>query len=242
MSSFKKILRLWKLADTLTVQQAAALIAGVEPSAVVFDKDGTPQGFKHEGNTEANAIHGCQVAFNALKNDINGGKLKATIRHDARLREFGESPGIAERVQQGVLVDEGDPERGFSTPPFIYRETPNWKETTVDRSDLVAWLESRGFNTGFFFPKVASSSPNYLNPKHPRYAPKLAAAVRVWRATEDTGGKTAKQAIRKWLREHATQFGLTGEDGLPVKSAIEAIAKIANWQPEGGAPTTPDGR
>ena len=52
-------------------------------------------------------------------------------------------------------------------------------------------------------------------------------------------GKTPKQAIEKWLREHASEYGLTGADGNPVVAAIEQISKVSNWRPEGGAAKTP---
>ena len=52
-------------------------------------------------------------------------------------------------------------------------------------------------------------------------------------------GKTPKQALLKWLGEHAAEFELAGEDGKPNESGIEEIAKVANWKPEGGAPKTP---
>jgi hypothetical protein len=43
----------------------------------------------------------------------------------------------------------------------------------------------------------------------------------------------------KWLREHAAEFGLTDDDGKPNETGIEEAAKVANWQPTGGAPKTP---
>ncbi|MND07504.1 hypothetical protein D3C83_295210 [compost metagenome] len=55
----------------------------------------------------------------------------------------------------------------------------------------------------------------------------------------DTNGKSPKQALEKWLREHALEFGLTTEDGSPNGTGIEEAAKVANWQPGGGAPKTP---
>jgi hypothetical protein len=83
---------------------------------------------------------------------------------------------------------------------------------------------------------------DYLDPKHPRYAPKLAAAVCAWLATDGaTSGKSPKQALTKWLREHASNFGLTDDEGKINETGIEEAAKVANWQPLGGAPKTPGG-
>jgi hypothetical protein len=99
-------------------------------------------------------------------------------------------------------------------------------------------LESRGVHSGFFF-QTAIDAPDYLDPDNPRYAPKLAAAVRAWEPVTDAGSKTPKQALDKWLREHAAEFALADEDGKPNETAISEISKIANWQPGGGAPKTP---
>jgi len=85
----------------------------------------------------------------------------------------------------------------------------------------------------------AASGPGYLDPTHARYAPKLAAAVQAWIAVDDPKGKHPKQALAAWLREHAAKLGLTNDDGKPNEQGIDECAKVANWQPEGGAPKTP---
>ena len=64
-------------------------------------------------------------------------------------------------------------------------------KTYITVASVKTWLVSRGVKTGFFFP-VGADAADYLDPKHPRYAPKLAAAVKAWQAMEDaqTMGKT----------------------------------------------------
>lgn len=108
----------------------------------------------------------------------------------------------------------------------------------VEVESIREFLAARGFCSGFF-----ALEPNvkvdYLNPRHPRYAPKLAAAIHAWLAVTDANGKHPKQALTKWLREHAAEFGLSDEDGKPNETGIEETAKVANWQPGGGAPKTP---
>jgi hypothetical protein len=113
----------------------------------------------------------------------------------------------------------------------------------VEVESLRIWLAERGFRSGFFFPEP-SYSQDYLDPRHPRYAPKLAAAVHAWMAMDNQsviGGKSPKQALGKWLRAHATDFGMTDDDGKPNETGIEEASKVANWQPTGGAPKTPGG-
>ena len=113
-------------------------------------------------------------------------------------------------------------------------------ETIVNIEDLKKWLTDKGVQVNFFFP---SAKPDYLDERHKNYSPKLAAAISVWEAvTADTSlmhGTTAKQAMMKWLRRHADQYGLTKDDGNPNEQGIEEIAKIANWDSKGGAPKTP---
>jgi len=112
------------------------------------------------------------------------------------------------------------------------------QRSTVEVESLRQWLKSRGFCSGFFFP-TATDAPDYLDPTNSRYAPKLAAAVRAWQAVTELGGKHPKQALVKWLREHATKFDLSDDDGNPNQTGIEEVAKVANWQRGGGAPKTP---
>lgn len=85
----------------------------------------------------------------------------------------------------------------------------------------------------------SAAAPGYLDPSHPRYAPKLAAAVHAWLAADDSAGKTPKQALSKWLHDHASEFGLVKETGEPNEQGIEECAKVANWRTDGGAPKTP---
>jgi hypothetical protein len=114
--------------------------------------------------------------------------------------------------------------------------------TTIEVEDLKAWLKARDLKPSFFFP-AHEAGPDYLSPEGPHYSVKLAAAVEAWRAVsgneELRRGKSVKQAIVVWLRQHANEFGLTKDDGNPNEQGIEDVAKIANWDTRGGAPKTP---
>ena len=116
------------------------------------------------------------------------------------------------------------------------------QRTTIAVADLQAWLRSRGFEAGFFFPEP-KTGPDYLSADGQHYSAKLAAAVEAWKAVtaneELRRGKSVKQAVIIWLRQHANEFGLTKDDGNPNEQGIEDIAKIANWDTRGGAPKTP---
>ena len=116
--------------------------------------------------------------------------------------------------------------------------TTDVNRSTVKRDSVAKWIAERGITTGFF--QVASATTvGYLDPDNARYAPKLAAAINAWQAVTDPNGKTPKQALMKWLREHAAEYGLSDDEGKPNEQGIEEVAKVANWQPGGGAAKTP---
>lgn len=122
------------------------------------------------------------------------------------------------------------------------RNDIDWKETLIDVENLKKWLIERGIIDNFFVP-ASNFRANFKNPSGNHYAPKLAAAVAAWEAvTSDPKrlrGKSPKQALEGWLTEHAGSYDLVNKDGTPNKTGIEEAAKVANWQPGGGAPKTP---
>jgi hypothetical protein len=138
------------------------------------------------------------------------------------------------RLTANVVDSDGSP---FSCGP-------DWHQTTIMVEDLRGWLKSRGIATGFFFP-ATEAAPDYLSELHEHYSPKLAAAIEAWKAVSADDrlrrGKSVKQALAIWLRQHANEFGLTKEDGNPNEQGIDEVAKIANWDTKGGAPKTPGG-
>jgi hypothetical protein len=155
--------------------------------------------------------HGYEAAKTAIYNAFRRGTIKGTVVPEYDYNINGTAYPVADTVSMNSIVDV---------------------------ESLREWLATRGIRTGFFFP-TATDAPDYLDPKNPRYAPKLAAAVRAWQSVTDAGGKHPKQALAKWLREHAAEFGMTDDEGKPNETGIEEAAKVANWQPGGGAPKTP---
>ena len=254
---FDYISPLWKLADPLTVEQAAALIAGFDPNLIRYNAYGGVYFESETGSTDSNGSHGVQTAYSALKNAINGGKLKAKIVHDSRPVTDGDSQALFDMMECGEFPSNpgyenlaGDEEH-FSDGYFV-KNNPSWDKTLIEVDDLRTWLSNKGYRTGFFFPD-STDAPDYLDPKNPRYAPKLAAAVRVWQAMEDENlrrGKNPFSAMEQYLESRYKEFGLFHEkDNLKNgtaagdinKTAISEVAKVANWQPGGGAPKTPGG-
>jgi hypothetical protein len=169
-----------------------------------------PSQFEDIDNQQlSNRPLGYDAAKAALINAINGKRLSATVI---------------------------DAEDGFGN------SRTDWHSTTVRVEDLRMWLKLRGFHSGFFFP-APKTGPDYLSNDDANYSAKLAAAIRAWEAIsaepELRRGKSVKQALTIWLRQHANEFGLTKDDGSPNEQGIEEVAKIANWDTKGGAPKTP---
>ena len=239
---FKEIDPLWRLCDPLTVQQAAALIAGWDPSVVRFNSDNAAWFEDETGLTDSIGISRVQTAFSAIVNAIMDGKIKAKIVHDSRPVDDADSQNLFDMMESGEYFSPGyehvcADDKTFKNGRFVANE-PNWGKSLIEAEEIRVWLQTKGLRTGFFFP-TAVDATDYLDPKNPRYAPKLAAAVRAWQSVTDAGGKHPKQALAKWLREHAVEFGMTDDEGKPNETGIEEAAKVANWQPGGGAPKTP---
>ncbi|MDP3010726.1 MAG: hypothetical protein Q8N30_16865 [Methylococcales bacterium] len=195
----------WKLADNLTVIQAALLIINEDPTELQYALS----------DTETKKPEHFEAVFHSIINSIGNNKLKSNMSY------------------YPLCVDEI--EFGGRTEPL-----PNWDETTIDTDDLKAWLFSRNFKENFFFAET-SSDPDYLNKDHPRYSAKLAAAVNVWLAMEDSNllaGKSVKSAIESWLESRYLELGLIHE-GKINKTGINECFKVANWNDKGGATKTP---
>ena len=176
-----------------------------------------PSEYSHVENWEMETRPvGYDAAKTAIVNGLKRGDIEGAIAKEPELDQNGAYIG------ESIYIDIGT--------------------STVSVGSLRVFLSRRGISTGFFFPD-GFDDRSYLDPGNACYAPKLAAAVMAWESVSSDeallNGKTPKQAIEKWLREHATEYGLTGDDGNPVGGAIDQIAKVTNWKPGGGAAKTP---
>lgn len=195
-------LDLWRLCDELSLDQAACLIIGINPSS-------------EEGSSCHNwKIHeqpsGYHAAVTGISNALRSGSIKGKVVRE-KLYDINGNP--YDEIEDSIIV----------------------QASTVDVESLKSWLASRGFRKGFFFPEPISST-DYLDPSNPRFAPKLALAVEAWLAVTDSGKKSPKQALEKWIREHAAKFNLVDDEGKPIETAVEECSKVANWSLSGGAP------
>lgn len=214
-------LDLFRIADTLSLTSAAALICGERPSRIKPPRSGVDVDLccwhiLPDPTIDDDPVPGrYDAALNALVRAVQRGSLQAD-----------------KKTERGVCI------RIINRRIYELFDGLDPSQTMLDIDELKRWLSSRGVLSGFFFPD-STGVPDYLDPEHPRFAPKLAAAVSAWKAVTQTGGRHPKTAIEKWLREHAAEFGLTREDGKSNETGIGEVAKVANWKPSGGAPATP---
>jgi hypothetical protein len=234
----------WRLCEDLSIVQASLLVVGVDLSCA--------------GYTEDQEIKNRPQGYEAAKAAICGG-LKNFIRYEIEVSEFHQHGGdfyheydhvkgmmideeeyfksLGNRAISGTLVQQVEYDINGNNLGFIDGSVDPHR-SMVNVESLKQWLRLKGFTTGFFFPEPMATM-DFLDPLNPRYAPKLAASVKAWQAITDAGKRSPKQALDKWLREHAAEFGLTNEEGKPIENAIEECSKVANWNAKGGATKTP---
>ncbi len=234
----------WRLCEELNIVQAALLVVGDDPTTAEY--------------IENYNVEGRPKGYEAAKTAISGG-LKNFVRYekehydleektDCLRTEHSNAPDLVmenedylssldSRSISGTLVQESEDDMNGNNIGFIEGTIDVYK-SMVNADSLKQWLRLKGFTTGFFFPEKVETM-DFLDPLNPRYAPKLSAAVKAWQAVTDAGKRSPKQALDKWLREHAAEFGLTNDEGKPIEQAIEECSKVANWNMRGGATKTP---
>ncbi len=242
---YREVNRLWALVDPLSVQQAAALIANVEPSSVVF-ASGVASYFQdpETGSNGTDGITWVNTSYIALINAISSKKLKAKVLHDSRPIDAADSQNLIDMMECGEYSNpdyhhlaEADEDY---VEGFFVKKQPSWDRTMIDVDNLKSWLSSKNMRTGFFFDNTEEVS-GYLDTNHPRYSAKLAAAIKVWEAMGDENllnGKTPKNAMTEWLTSRYKELELVHNEKVS-NNAIENVVLVVNWQTGGGAPKTP---
>ena len=165
---------------------------------------------------------------------------------------------IKDAIGLGFIVGTIVPETEYDwngNPCGEVAGTADIDRSTVFLPSLEKWIESVGHGP-IFQPNPTAAQPtgipDYLNPGHPHYSPRLAAAIKAWQTvTENPGmlrGTTPQKAMAKWLEENHKALDLVQRQdskhhgykaGDMNKSAVADVAKVANWDESGGAPATP---
>lgn len=226
----------WRLCEELNIAQAALLVVGESAADAVYvegwETRERPAGYEAAKTAICTALKNYVAYTEEIPRDyienFDGDWVSVNQDHCGSLQN---------RSIEGNLIPEDDFDSDGNCIGYIKGSIELYR-STVKVDSLKSWLAHRGFTTGFFFPDPVETA-DFLEPSNPRYAPKLAAAVRAWQAVTEAGKRSPKQALDKWLRENASQFGLTNEEGKPVEQAIEECSKVANWNAKGGATKTP---
>ena len=248
-------IELWRLADSLSVVDAALLTVWINPGSVRLShtndilgsslvEDGSNQTLDHSDLRRFRAV------FKAIKQAVLHNRLSARMVYPARNAEenyagwqppFDHEQDVA--YTHWVSIDNSDvtvlfaeADRDASHPLYIRKE-PDWFETTVDTEHYVAWLRQRNFKSGFFFPEQRKEG--LRDRSHPRYSSKLACAVAAWEAIEQPyPNKTIKKTVEAWVEVRGHEFDLQAEDGTIKQQVLDDISKVVNWHTKGGAPPT----
>ena len=238
----------WRLCEELNIVQAALLVIGEDPNVAEYVEGWGARDRPNAYIAARMAICGGLKNFVRYKAEINDleaetGQLRIDHRNVLDLVQENKEylSSLYSRSISGTLVQETDYDMNGNSMGFIEGTIDVYK-SMVNADSLKQWLRLKGFTTGFFFPEPIEIM-DFLDPLNPRYAPKLAATVRAWQAVTDAGKKSPKQALDKWLREHAAEYNLTNDEGKPIENAIEnaieECSKVANWNTKGGATKTP---
>lgn len=248
----------WRLADELSVINAAILITGNDPSSHYYDQE--------DRRVQQTSYDGFDAAFSALRNAVLGNKIRANIamwaRDSVEIVDQHMFQGEAMTFRREVHADGQEVAipfdtliraSNYATTIFSNREIvllglakattlyvlkePSWERTTIDVEDLKNWLSAKGIYPDFFFPKGVVDDIG--NDEHPRYSAKLACAVAAWKAVEKPKqNMSIKATVRAWVQSNAVIFGVADKDGIPPETAIEEISKVVNWETKGGANPT----
>lgn len=231
----------WRLCEELNIVQAALLVVGEDASIAEYAEDWDAQNRPKGYEAAKTAICSGLKNFVSYGNELDEYVVQTNglpIDHPSELDTNEYLSSLFNRSISGTLVPQSDFDMNGNEIGFI-KDTIDVYKSMVNAESLKQWLRYKGFTTGFFFPEQVETM-DFLDPLNPRYAPKLAATVRAWQAVTDAGKRSPKQALDKWLREHAAEFNLTNDEGKPIEQVITDCSKVANWKQTGGAPKTPN--
>lgn len=202
---------LYKLMDVISIEDAAALIAGVSPNNVYHD------GYNGSDYVAIRAKQGdphntqdvFSISLKTLGHAIKSGKLNAHIVV---------TPNTDSLIQDDLSKD------------WIAISDINTAKTTIDRNDLKEWLSDRGVYPHLLFPN--GKKDDYMNKDHLNYSAKLALCVRAWEEaqTANLNGKRVKGFIEDWMKDNAKAFGVDNTGDKFFKD----LAAIPNWDITGG--------
>ncbi|HAF01305.1 MAG TPA: hypothetical protein DCO68_00195 [Methylophilaceae bacterium] len=206
-----EISQYWKLADQLSVHDAACLIIGVDPEETrdVFEWSQDHELLRH-------VFKRCPAGYVATRNALLAGIRSKVI--DGYYHNESDTNGnewtdisqcfvVVESLKNWLLKKGFDsgfffPESSKNELDYLNKNHPHYSPKLA--AAISAW-------------QAISNDPIYQNK-----------------------GKTVKQNLINWLTSHAAEFNLIKEDGeININAIDNQVSIVANWDTSGGAPKTP---
>lgn len=251
----------WRLSRELSVVNVALLASGYDPGEVrPFSHDplaGSIYSIDDEDDL-ARTEHPAKSfrsIFTALRSAVVNNELRAKLSYRARLKAkeiYGDDilwEGLKENefeLSYELLIEAiGERDNAFfggthelprSAKLHVLRE-PDWYQTMVQMDEVRLWLAKKGHDSEYF--PTTGVAESFQFQSYQRWSNKLKCAVHACEAvTAARPNKSLKQTLKEWVMANGAQYGLTDKEGNVSDTAAEEIAKVANWQLEGGAPRT----
>lgn len=200
----------WKLADELSVHDAACLIVGVDPEE-------TKEFFMWDQCDGLNRLEfqqspkGYMAARSAIMSALRSGLIKGHhhVESDTNGHEWVEIQNSYVKVDS---LKSWLQQKGFNHGYFFQNDVVI--EDYLDKTNL---YYSAKLAAAVAVWKAVSGDPKLKN-----------------------NGKSIKTNMINWLTAHAAEFDLIKDDGEINNNAIEnQVAMVANWDKLGGSPKTP---
>lgn len=201
----------WKLCQFLKFNEAINLIFGYKPYDSIF-------------NNENNLPREIIPVFRKINEDIRDFNL--SVYYNNNLIDCYESA----QIYIGISLDE-------------FQFTNWWWRCYLKQEDIKEWLKTNKIKSQFFeidMPSDTFFMENIFNKDNEFYSYKLVAAIKTWLYFNENGinnKKSPKSNILDYLKNNASDLGLIKEgDDDPKTQTLEDIAKVVNWNTQGGAP------
>ena len=205
-----EISQYWKLADQLSVHDAACLIIGVDPEDTkeFFEWTQDHEFLRHDFKSSPT---GYIATRNALLAGIRSKAIVGYYHSDSDINGV-EWTDISSCYVFVDSLKEWLANKGFDRGFFFQMD-----EKSMDYLDKNHPHYSSKLSAAVSAWEAVSNDATYQN-----------------------NGKTTKQNLINWLISHAAEFDLIKDDGEINNNAIEnQVAMVANWDTSGGAPKTP---
>lgn len=256
----------WRLADELSVINAAILITGNDPTEKTTPKDASGQPLLDSDGEmisyQRTDYVGLDAVLQALRGAILANRLRARIQHRVRrVEEHDIFPhdGIShvshanqsyQPISYDFLMTKSEPDPSVDakatsnfaldnllpTDEFYVWKEPDWARTTVAVDDLKDWLNRRGMKSHFFFDDQERVLSDSFLNPSHDHFAPELALAVAVWRALETE-QTFKRSPKTRILDWIKQNPEAWKGEEPVSEAAkDRIATLVNWKREGGAP------